>query len=93
MFGSRWEQRYPCEGPAAIPAVGAIASAASTIGAFMMSQKGAPAMPAAEEPVAMPTPDDEAQKRARRRSVARSLANRGRASTMLTGEDTLGGGV
>ena len=57
----------------------------------------APPPPAPEpEPVkAMPTPDDVAQRAAKRRSIAASKARRGRASTILTGvggeRESLGG--
>ncbi len=43
----------------------------------------------------MPTPDDQAQRRARQRAVADYARRRGRSSTILTGNptgDSLGGG-
>lgn len=46
-----------------------------------------------EPPAVMPTVDDEATRRARRRSIASTMARRGRASTILTDSgtgDTLG---
>lgn len=44
----------------------------------------------APEPV-MPLPDDEKVMAAKRRSLAEQMKRRGRASTILTAEDTLGG--
>jgi|32_taG_2_1085360.scaffolds.fasta_scaffold70864_2 hypothetical protein len=38
----------------------------------------------------MPKNDEEARKKARRRSIARQRARSGRASTMLTNKETLG---
>lgn len=41
------------------------------------------------EPVpAVPTPDDDASKRARQRSISAQLRRRGRASTILTNQDS-----
>ncbi len=50
--------------------------------------------PKAAEPVAgpkvMPIADDEAVKRAKRRSIIQQMGRGGRSSTMLTGTDSLG---
>lgn len=46
--------------------------------------------PAPEPVPVMPTPDDEAVKAARRKSIAAQRSRRGRASTIFT-EDPLGG--
>lgn len=43
-----------------------------------------------EPEVAMPTGDDEATRRARRRSISAQLRRRGRQSTILTGDDSSG---
>lgn len=43
------------------------------------------------KPKTMPTPDDEAMRLARRRSIASQMQRRGRASTILTADDVLGG--
>ena len=52
----------------------------------------AAAAPAITSPPVMPEPDDEAVKRAKRRSIADQMRRRGRASTVLadSGTDTLG---
>jgi len=47
--------------------------------------------PTLESPTVMPTPDDEAVKAARRRQIAEVQARSGRASTILSQTDQLGG--
>lgn len=45
-----------------------------------------------QAPITMPLADDDAVKRAKRRSISAQMGRGGRTSTMLTGEtDTLGG--
>lgn len=46
--------------------------------------------PTVEPPKVMPTPDDQAMQRARRRSLAEQYGRRGRTSTILTDDDSLG---
>lgn len=60
--------------------------------AALAAQREALAAMQREPEPTMPTPDDEAVRRARRRSIARQLGARGRQSTILTGGagDTLG---
>lgn len=43
------------------------------------------------QPKVMPTPDGEAARLAKRRSLAAQMQRRGRASTILTADDVLGG--
>ena len=51
-----------------------------------------PAVAAAAEPKpVMPTPDDAAVKAARKRSISSQKRRMGRASTILTGDEPLGG--
>lgn len=70
------------------------ASLAATVGSALVSTlfsgdrpsaapEVAPA-PEVEPPPVMPIPDDEAATKARRRSIAKSMARRGRQSTILT---------
>lgn len=50
--------------------------------------------PVFEPPPVMPTVDDEAVKRARKKSIAAQVGRRGRASTILTqNEDAVGGAL
>ena len=71
------------------------ASLAATVGSALVSTlfSGGPSAAAAPEvapapevepPPVMPIPDDEAATKARRRSIAKSMARRGRQSTILT---------
>ena len=72
------------------------ASLAATVGSALVSTlfsdgpsaapevAPAPAAPEVEPPPVMPIPDDEAATKARRRSIAKSMARRGRQSTILT---------
>lgn len=46
---------------------------------------------AAEPKPVMPTPDDEAMKASRKRSISAQKKRMGRASTILTGDEPLGG--
>lgn len=45
---------------------------------------------APEKPLEMPMPNDAAAKAAKRKSIASQIARRGRASTILTRNETLG---
>lgn len=67
---------------AAAPAVGA----ATSIAGLVMANKSrrSPAMPALEKPAAMPAPDDDAMKAAKRRSIAALMNRSGRQSTFLS---------
>lgn len=53
-------------------------------------KKAAPAPTPEQRPAVMPLADDEAVRRAKRKSIIQQRARRGRESTILTG-DTLGG--
>jgi len=55
--------------------------------------QSAPPAPAVPAPAVMPTPDDEAVKAAKRKSIAMQMSRSGRDSTILTppGGDKLGG--
>lgn len=55
-------------------------------GALLGGKKKPKAEPAAASPTVMPTPDEEAIRMARRRSITSQLARRGRQSTILTGD-------
>lgn len=52
----------------------------------------APAAPKPEPVTPMPTPNDQAVKDAKKKSIAAMTARQGRASTILTGDDGTGGG-
>ena len=68
-------------------------SLAATEGAIAGLTPELPALdvPAVSAAKAMPTPDDSLARKARRRSLAEQMQRRGRASTILTADDTLGG--
>jgi hypothetical protein len=70
-------------------------NAVDPLGLFGANYRGkgkAIAAPApAPAPMAMPTPDDEAVKAARRRQLAAAQTRGGRQSTILSGDDRLGG--
>ena len=51
---------------------------------------GAPKIPQPPKPKVMPSPDDDAAKLAKRRSIATQVKRGGRASTILTDKETLG---
>lgn len=73
---------------AAIPVfqgIGAVAGAVSGISSIF---KGSPAAPVLAKPEPMPTPDEDAMKRARQRSIAAQLARSGRQSTILTDQSS-----
>lgn len=76
--------------------IGALASPI-TMGISLMKDMLTPNLPDAPDaptvtrPKSMPTPDDEEVRRARRRSLTDQLQRRGRASTILTNDDALGG--
>lgn len=83
---------------AAIKGIMALATAASAsaslITAFKSQKDDKPsAAPVAEAPEAAPAPDDDATRRAKRRSIASQVARRGRASTILTQRSGVGGGA
>lgn len=69
-----------------LAAAGSVASVASAVGAFGGRKSAAP--PAFEKSAVMPTPDDEAIKRARQRSIAAQLSRSGRQSTILSQPDS-----
>lgn len=50
-----------------------------------------PSPPPIEKPPVMPLPDDEAAKKAKRRSIVEQQARSGRAATIFTNDDPLGG--
>lgn len=77
--------------PVTLTAIGAVLSGGSALLGVLDKDK-----PAAPPPVEPPTPlpDDEAMRKARRRSITSQMARRGRASTILTDQgtgDALGG--
>lgn len=60
-------------------------------GSILNSALNKPSAPTVTAPPVMPTPDDDAMRRARRRSLAAQLGRRGRQSTILSqGDETLG---
>lgn len=71
-------------------------AAATTIGGAVLSKMMAPKAPKAptvEKPAVMPTPDDDAVRAAKRRSLSGMMNRSGRQSTFLSndvGSDTLG---
>jgi len=74
-----------------IPA--AISVVSSLFGGKEDAPAPAPAPAPKPEPVTpMPTPNDKAVQDAKKKSIAAITARQGRASTILTGEDTAGGG-
>jgi len=76
---------------AAIPMIAMAAmSAVSVAGSYLLSKRSAGKPPTPEKPGEMPDP--EAQQRAQRQSVAQQRARQGRASTILTDTESLGGG-
>lgn len=77
----------------AVGAIGAIASVAAAVGSSLLNKPKAPKqqkLPALAPVTVMPTPDDDAVRRARRRNLISQLAQSGRESTVLTSSDTLG---
>lgn len=75
-----------------LPVIQGIGAVASAVSAFSsMGKKGGSSAPVMEKAPVMPTPDDDAIKKAKRRSVAQQIARSGRESTILTDPgDTLG---
>lgn len=69
---------------------GALAGAALGAAGAKSAAK-APVTPEVKPPTIMPDSDDEAVKAARRRQIAEVQARSGRASTILSQSDTLGG--
>jgi len=69
-------------------AAGALASGVvgSIFGGGKQAAPAAPA-PAVEKPTVMPTPDDEAAQKAKKRSIVAQIQRQGRASTILTGDN------
>lgn len=71
--------------------------AISAIGSMFSGKKGSAQAPQLSKPTVMPTPDDEAQLAAKRKSLAAQSQRRGRQSTILSDPvsasgDLLGGG-
>jgi hypothetical protein len=61
------------------------------MGGLFGGSKPAPVqVPVIPEPTVMPLPDDEASKKAKRRSLLKQQGRRGRASTILSTSDKLG---
>lgn len=66
---------------------------ADPLGVFMKPEAGAAgttaaaAAPTVAAPTTMPTPDDKAVQDAKKKSIIEQLANRGRASTILTDQN------
>ena len=56
----------------------------------LLGASGQPKIPPPPKPKVMPSPDDDAAKLARRRSMASQVKRGGRASTILTEKETLG---
>lgn len=80
------EAGFSLMGAAAGAGLGAAAS-----GLIPGKPEGSMPLPTLAAPKVMPTADDEAVKRAKRRSLAQQLQRRGRSSTILSGgDDTLG---
>lgn len=75
-------------------AAGLLGSAAS-VGNVLFGGKDAPQTPQLSKPETMPTPDDDAARNAKKRSLAAQAQRRGRQSTILSdplsGGDLLGG--
>lgn len=71
--------------------IASVVGALGSVAGSLMSGKGHSA-PTIEKPAVMPTPDDDAIKKARRRSISQQLARSGRESTILSPDqgDTLG---
>lgn len=73
---------------AALPILGQVALGlvgSKLVGGLLGKKKtSTAAAPAAATPAVMPTPDDDAIRLARRRSIAQQLSRSGRQSTMLT---------
>jgi len=74
-------------GPAGTAIGGALGSAASSGLAGLVKQN----LPKPVAPTVMPTPDDDAVQQAKKRQIAEIQARSGRASTILSGGDRLGG--
>ena len=85
-----------------VPLISAVVGVGSTVYAASQQRKAAkqtqqivqaaPTPQTLEAPPVMPTADDAAVQAARRRSLAEQVRRRGRASTILTSEEPLGGG-
>lgn len=72
---------------------GFIKSILGPVGSLLFGKEKAPKqpkLPALAPVTVMPTPDDDAVRRARRRNLISQLAQSGRESTVLTSSDTLG---
>lgn len=82
---------------AAIPALTAMSgstlalTAAGAVGAKALMNKMKSKAPAVQSPAVMPTPNDEAVKAARQREIAAMQSRSGRASTVLSQDDKMGG--
>lgn len=91
MFGShaRHEERIKQTGleefiPMAVSALGAAGSVATAVGALSNNKRSPAPPPPIAPPALMPTPDDQAAKLAKRRSIANQVSRSGRESTFLT---------
>ena len=69
-------------------AAGAFASGVvgSIFGSNKSAAPAAPAAPAIEKPTPMPTVDDEANSKAKKKSIVAMMQRQGRASTIMTGD-------
>lgn len=77
---------------AALPFVAPVFGLSGLAAATILGKKDKPVTPAPAPAPTMPIADDEAVRRAKRRSIAMQLARGGRSSTILTGDgDKLGG--
>jgi|SRR5690606_10586875 len=80
-------------GTAALGAAGtaAVGAGAAALGAKSLMGKKSKSSTAAPAPATMPTPDDAAIQDARKKRVAEMQTRQGRASTILSDTDLLGG--
>ena len=69
--------------------------ASGLLGSLFGGKQGSMPAPTVEKPAVMPTPDDDAVKKAKRRSLVEQMQRKGRESTILTegtdAADVLGG--
>lgn len=75
--------------PVTLTAIGAVLSGGSALMGILDRPDKSGGQPPPVEP-ATPLPDEEAMKKARRRSITAQMARRGRASTILTNQDSGG---
>lgn len=102
MRNRTWRMDEPVGDPFGGPANGKREDPTSVVGGIGMSLlgsvlgggKSSPAPPPITQPTVMPTPDDEATRSAKRKSLAGQIQRRGRQSTILSdpvSSDLLGG--